>query len=101
MAVGRRNRATAGTDEQHEYDNLVAELRFRLPAVEVRAPPVVPGGSTPNGLASIAENSDVQASGLAGSIIRFVGMLWPNPRRYQVRVWVKCPGHPAAVPSKG
>jgi hypothetical protein len=98
---GQAEPGDRGPDEQHEYDNLVAELRFRLPAVEVRAPPVVPGGSTPSGLASIAENSDVQGSGLAGAIIRFVGMLWPNPRRYQVRVWVKCLGHPAAVPSEG
>jgi len=74
---------------QREHDYLVAELRFRLPAVEVRAPAVLPGGSTPNGLASVAENSGLQGSGLAGAIIRVVGMLWPNPSRYQVRVWLK------------
>ena len=68
---------------------LVAELRFRLPAVEVRAPAILPGGTRPNGLASIAENSGFTGSGLAGAIIRFFGMLWPNPRRYQVRVWIE------------
>jgi hypothetical protein len=91
----------SGPDGQRDHDELAAELRFRLPAVEVRAPPVVPGGSTPNGLASIAENSGVQGSGLAGAIIRVAGMLWPSPRRYQVRVWVKCADHPAAANSGG
>jgi hypothetical protein len=83
-------RATPGGGPQgkRDHDKLVAELRFRLPAVEVRAPPIVPGGTAPTGLASIAENSGVAGSGLAGAIIRLVGMLWPTPRRYQVRVWV-------------
>ncbi len=36
-----------GPDGQRDHDNLVAQLRFRLPAVEVRAPPLLPGGSTP------------------------------------------------------
>jgi len=43
----------------------------------------------PNALASIAENSGIDGGGLAGAIIRFVGMLWPNPRRYRVRFWVE------------
>ena len=76
-------------DMQHEHDKLVAELRFRLPAVEVRAPSVLPGAATAGGLASVAENSGVAGSGLAGAVIRLAGMLWPNPRRYQVRVWVE------------
>jgi hypothetical protein len=78
-----------GPDLQREHDQLVAELRFRLPAVEVRTPSVVPGAATANGLASVAENSDTAVSGLAGAVIRLAGMLWPNPRRYQVRIWVE------------
>jgi hypothetical protein len=96
---GQAEPGGSGPDGQRDHDELAAELRFRLPAVEVRAPPVVPGGSTPNGLASIAENSGVQGSGLAGAIIRVAGMLWPSPRRYQVRVWVRCADHPAAANS--
>jgi hypothetical protein len=88
-----------GSDGRRAHDKLLAELRFRLPAVEVRAPPLVPGGSTPNGLASVAENSGVAGSGLAGAIIRVVGMLWPSPRRWQVRVWVKCAAQSAAANS--
>jgi hypothetical protein len=70
-------------------DELVRELRFRLPAVEVRAPAVLPGGTRASGLASIAEHSGVTAGGLAGALIEFFGMLWPNPRRYQVHVWLE------------
>ena len=71
------------------HDRLVAELRFRLPAVDVRSPAILPGGASTTGLASIVENSGVEGSGLAGAILRFVGALWPSPRRYQVRVWLE------------
>ena len=83
------------TDEQR-HDRLAAALKFWLPAVEVRAPAIFPGGSRSSALASIAEASGVNGSGLAGAIIRFFGMLWPSPRRVRVRVWVEG----AAVPTK-
>jgi hypothetical protein len=76
------------TDVQR-HDRLAAELKFRLPAVEVRSPPILPGGSRSSELASIAETSGVTGSGLAGAVIRFFGMLWPSPRRIRVRVWVE------------
>jgi hypothetical protein len=72
------------------YDELAARLRFQLSAMEVRTPAILPGGSRSNGLASIAEASGVAGSDLAAAIIRFFGMLWPNPRRFQVRVRVEC-----------
>jgi hypothetical protein len=68
------------------YDQIVAQLKFQLSAIEVRAPAILPGGSRPSGLASIAEASGVAGGDLAGAIIQFFGMLWPNPRRFQVRV---------------
>ena len=84
--------ADAGTDAQtgkqrHEW--LVAELKFRLPAVEVRSPAILPGGSRSSGLASIAEATGVTGAGLAGAIIRFFGMVWPSPPQIQVRAWVE------------
>ena len=83
---------------KQRHDRLVAELRFRLPAVEVRAPSTVPGGSRSMGLASIVEASGFSGSGLAGAMIRFFGALWPNPRRLQVRVWVEgCPSKAATT----
>jgi hypothetical protein len=55
----------------------------------VRAPAILPGGSRSGGLATIAETSGFSGGGLAGAIIRFFGMLWPNPRQVQVRVWME------------
>jgi len=84
--------ADAGTRAQtgkQQHELLVAELKFRLPAVEVRSPAILPGGSRPSGLASIAEASGVTGAGLAGAIIRFFGMVWPNPPRIHVRAWVE------------
>lgn len=71
------------------YDELVARLKFQLSAMEVRTPAILPGGSRSNGLASIAEASGVTGSDLAGAIIQFFGMLWPNARRFQVQVRVE------------
>jgi hypothetical protein len=74
---------------KQRHDWLVTELKFRLPAVEVRSPAILPGGSRPSGLASIAEATGVDGAGLAGAIIRFFGMVWPNPPQIQVRAWVE------------
>jgi hypothetical protein len=82
---GRRGAMT----DKERHDRLVAELKFRLPAVEVRSPSIFPGGSRSGGLASIAEASGIDGSGLAAAVIRFFGMLWPRPRQLQVRVWVE------------
>jgi len=78
-------RPTAG--QRHDW--LAAEVRFRLAAVDVYAPPILPGGTRSDGLASIAEASGVSGGGLAGAVIRFLGALWPTPRRYELRVWVE------------
>ena len=86
------NAAYAGTEAQvgkQLHALLVAELKFRLPAVEVRSPAILPGGSRPSGLASIAEATGMNGAGLAGAIIRFFGMIWPSPPQIQVRAWVE------------
>lgn len=86
-----------GQDAVSDKERLAAELKFRLPAVQVRAPAILPGGSRAGGLASIAEATGFPAAGLAGAVINFFGMLWPGPRRLRVQVWVEqtsgdCPG---------
>lgn len=81
--------------DKPDYDRLAAELKFRLPAVEVRSPAILPGGSRAGGLASIAEASGFAAGGLAGAIINFFGMLWPSPRRLRVRIWIEQASHHA------
>ena len=88
---------TAG--QRHDW--LAAEVRFRLAAVDVYAPPILPGGTRSNGLASIAEASGVSGGGLAGAVIRFLGALWPAPRRYELRVWVEGAPQRAAARSGG
>jgi hypothetical protein len=92
---GERDR---GLTEAQQHDQLAAELKFRLCAMEIRAPSILPGGSRTNGLASIAEASGVGGAGLAGAIIRFAGMLWPNPRRLTLHVWVEPPDKAADSP---
>ena len=83
---------TGAQTGKQQRDWLVAELKFLLPMVEVRSPAILPGGSRSGGLASIAEATGVTGAGLAGAVIRFFGMVWPNPSRIQVRAWVE---HPA------
>jgi hypothetical protein len=86
-----------GPTAGQRHDWLAAELRFRLAAVDVYAPSILPGGTRSDGLASIAESSGVSGGGLAGAVIRFAGALWPAPRRYELRVWVEgAPRHAAA-----
>ena len=84
-AAGDRPAPTAG--QRHDW--LAAEVRFRLAAMDVYAPPILPGGTRSDGLASIAEASGLSGGGLAGAVIRFAGALWPAPRRYELRVWVE------------
>ena len=85
-----------GLTAGQRHDWLAAEVRFRLAAVDVYAPSILPGGTRSDGLASIAEASGVSGGGLAGAVIRFAGALWPAPRRYELRVWVEgVPRRPA------
>jgi hypothetical protein len=90
-----------GPTAGQRHDWLAAEVRFRLAAVDVYAPPILPGGTRSDGLASIAESSGVSGAGLAGAVIRFLGALWPAPRRYELRVWVEGAAQRAATPTGG
>src|SRR5215471_619375 len=87
--------ATAGPS----HAELAAEVKFRLAAMELRAPAILPGGSRTAALASIAQSSGISVGGLAGALIQFFGMLWPTPRQLQLRVWIEpTPCKPAAAP---
>lgn len=90
--------AGGGPTAGQRHDWLAAELRFRLAAVDVYAPPILPGGTRSDGLASIAEASGVSGAGLAAAVIRFLGALWPAQRRYELRVWVE--GAPRPTPPR-
>jgi hypothetical protein len=90
-----------GLTAGQRHDWLAAEVRFRLAAMDVYAPPILPGGTRSDGLASIAEASGVSGGGLAGAVIRFLGALWPAPRRYELRVWVEGAQQRAAARTGG
>lgn len=96
---GAPGRLVDGMTDGQRHAQLAATLKFRLAAMEVRAPAILPGGSRSGGLATIAEASGVSGAGLAGAIIRFFGMLWPNPRQVLLRVWVEAvtPAHSTRV----
>jgi hypothetical protein len=87
----------AGATDGQRHDQLAAELKFRLAAMEVRSPAILPGGSRTDGLASIAEDSGVTGAGLAGALIRYLGSLWPSSRRFQLRIWVEPPAPPSVA----
>jgi hypothetical protein len=90
--------AEASSLYAQRHAQLTAELKFRLAAIDVRAPAILPGGSRVSGLASIAETSGVGVAGLAGAIIRFLGSVWPNPRQFRLRVWVEPQPQPPQPP---
>jgi hypothetical protein len=73
-------------DKDKQHDPLTDELKFRLSAMEIRSPAILPGGSRTSELASIAEATGNSAAGLAGAIIQFFGMIWPNPRRIELKI---------------
>ena len=90
-----------GPTAGQRHDWLAAEVKFRLAAVDVYSPPILPGGTRSDGLASIAEASGVSGGGLAGAVIRFLSALWPAPRRYELRVWVEGAPRRAAARAGG
>ena len=73
-------------DKDKQPDPLTDELKFRLSAMEIRAPAILPGGSRTNELASIAQATGNSAAGLAGAVIQFFGTIWPGPRRIQLKI---------------
>lgn len=82
--------ATAdGLTARQRHAQLAAELRFRLPTMQVRSPAILPGGTRANALASIAETSGISGAGMVSAVVRFAGMFWPSPRSLRVRSWVE------------
>ncbi|MBO0801707.1 MAG: hypothetical protein J2P25_01330 [Nocardiopsaceae bacterium] len=84
--------AARGLTDGQRHQQLAAELEFRLAAIHIRSPSLLPGGSRTNALAAIAEHSGASGGGLAGAIIRFAGAVWPKPRRLRLQVWVESGG---------
>lgn len=83
--------ADDGRTNEQRHAELAAELRFRLPAMEIRCPAILPGGSRTSALASIAESSGVSGAGMVSALIRLASLFWPGPRRIRARVWIESP----------
>lgn len=69
---------------------LTEELRFRLPAVEVRRPAAMPGGSTLANLARVVSDSEIRGSKTTAAAMLVVNALAAKPRRYEIRTYVEC-----------
>ena len=67
---------------------IAEELKFRLPAVAVRAPASMPGGSTLVSVATVVSESGLQGGKLTGVIMQAVHALEARPRTYEVQVFV-------------
>jgi hypothetical protein len=79
----------AGHPDLDDRRRLTEELRFRLPAVEVRRPAAMPGGSTLTNLARVVSDSDIRGSKTTAAAMLVVNALSAKPRRYEVRTYVE------------
>ena len=79
-----------GGDSQavHSRQVITEELKFRLPAVAVRSPASMPGGSTLASLATVVSDSEVQGSKLTAALMQAVHALEARPRIYEVQIFV-------------
>lgn len=64
-------------------------LQFQLPAVEVRKPALMPGGSTLENLAAVVSESGVQGSKPAAALLRAIRALEAKPPAYEARLLVE------------
>jgi len=89
-SAGRDTAAAApGPTDAQQHAELAAELRFRLPAMEIRSPAILPGGTRTNALASIAEASGVSGAGIVSAAFQLAGMFWPAQGQVRARVWIE------------
>ncbi len=90
MHVGTVPPGDGGSDsrDMHARRVITEELKFRLPAVAVRAPASMPGGSTLVSLAAVVSESGLQGSKLTAALMQAVHALEARPRIYEVQIFV-------------
>jgi len=64
LPAGFLDRWSKGVPAGQQHDWIAGELKFRLSAVEVRSPAILPGGARTDGIARIAEASGVTGASL-------------------------------------
>lgn len=76
------------------------ELKFRLPAVEIKNPPLVPGNSAIEGTAAVVEALDFKESKALSAIVRLIKTLQPQPRSFFIRLRTENQTDDRGAPSK-
>lgn len=76
-------------EKDGEEPRLVREVKFRLPAVEVRRPGLLPGAGTTENVAAVVEKSEVPQSAFLSALVKVLGALWPSPPGYRVKIRVE------------
>jgi hypothetical protein len=87
----KREKGEPGLDERRR---LTEELKFRLPAVFVRRPATMPGGSTTERLASVVSAAPVKDAKFVAALMQAVHYLEAQPRTYQAFIFAECCDHP-------
>lgn len=93
-------------DKDTAEPGLVRELQYRLPAVQVSRPALVPGGTTAENLAAVVEKADIKGAGFYAALLNLARKIWPQPRGFTVRVLCEepestPPRHGAGTTSSG
>jgi hypothetical protein len=89
VIISEAPKAEADNTGLDDRRDITEELRFRLPAVYVRKPASMPGGSTLDNLASMVSESDVKGGKVTAALMRLVHDLEGQPRTYEARVFVE------------
>ncbi|MGW5363347.1 hypothetical protein [Actinopolymorpha pittospori] len=82
-------RVTVADPVEHDNDEtkqLLTDLKSSLPAVEVRAPRDMPGGSPGPSVAAVVEGSEVEGGKLVAAFLRLLSQLLPAAPSYVVRL---------------
>ena len=85
---GNGGGGNGGSQDAGTRQVITEELKFRLPAVAVRSPASMPGGSTLASLATVVSESGVQGGKLTAAVMQAVHALEARPRIYEVQIFV-------------
>ncbi|MEV4706023.1 hypothetical protein [Actinoplanes sp. NPDC049316] len=88
---------TVHVDDDTNAADIVKEMQFRLPAVLVHRPSVVPGGAGSDTMAAVVAESQVPGAGLYAQLVRLAGAVWPRPPGFVVKVREEKPPASACV----
>jgi hypothetical protein len=77
----------ADADARDREKRVVREVQFRLPAVEVRRPALLPGGDRTDALAAVVERVDPERGKVLAALMRLAAKVWPTPASFRVKIY--------------